>query len=498
MIESLNGKRLYLSDLMSKKTKPVEMEPITRSAPANLQAEQMILGSIMINNEALNRVGEFLRAEHFYEPIHQKIFASINLIIDKGISASPISLKNMLVSDEQFEHIGGSDYLAKLATLAMTVINPYDYGRIIYDLALRRNLIAIGEEIVSTAYSSGLDHAASEQIEQAEHHLFNLASEGSIDRGFLNMKEAVAQSLGMIAAAMKSVDHITGISTGFLDLDKKLAGFHNSDLVILAGRPSMGKTAFAINLAMNACRGLRDRYKDKGEPTPSVGFFSLEMSSEQLTTRILSMQTSIDSSALRSGRVGEQHYNELRKEATELSEMQFFIDDTPALSISAIRTRARRLKRKHNLGILFIDYLQLIRASSSSSSDNRVLEISEITQGLKALAKELNIPIIALSQLSRAVEQREDKRPMLSDLRESGAIEQDADIVMFIYRDEYYLTRKEPAADTLQHSEWLDKLNQVHNLAEIVVAKHRNGPIGIVQLFYDGSFSRFGNYASSR
>lgn len=460
-----------------------------REAPANVQAEQMLLGAVMINNEVLNKVGEFLRPEHFYEQVHQKIYAAINSIIDKGISASPVSLKSMLSNDSQFEQVGGSEYLSKLATIAMTVINAYDYGKIIYDLALKRNLIDIGEEIVNVAYDSSLDHSASEQIEEAEHRLFNLASEGISDRGFINMKDSVSLSLSQINKAMKSSDHITGITTGYVDLDKKLSGFHNSDLLILAGRPSMGKTAFAINLAINAAQAVKAR--DGG--IPSIGFFSLEMSAEQLTTRILSMQTSIDSSSLRSGRVGEEHYNKLRQEAMELSALPFFIDDTPALTISAIRTRARRLKRKHNLGILFIDYLQLIRGSSKSSGENRTLEISEITQGLKALAKELGIPIIALSQLSRAVEQREDKRPMLSDLRESGSIEQDADIVMFIYREEYYMARKEPAMGTPQYSDWLEKLNRVHNLAEILVAKHRNGPIGTVQLFYDASHSRFGN-----
>lgn len=475
---------------MSKKKVPIIEKTTQREIPANVQAEQMLIGAIMINNEALNKVSEFLLPEHFYEPIHQKIYAAIGSILDKGISASPISLKSMLSNDEQFQQIGGSDYLGKLATIAMTVINVYDYGHIIYDLALKRNLINIGEEIVNIAYESGLDHSANDQIEEAEHRLFNLASDGSTDRGFLNIRDSVAISLDQISQAMKSSDHITGITTGYTDLDKKLSGFHNSDLLILAGRPSMGKTAFAINLAINACQALKNKHKDG--PPPSVGFFSLEMSSEQLTTRILSMQTSIDSSALRAGRIGEEHYNVLRKQATELGGLPLFIDDTPALSIAAIRTRARRLKRKNNLGILFIDYLQLIRGSTKN--ENRVLEVSEITQGLKALAKELNIPIIALSQLSRAVEQRDDKRPMLSDLRESGAIEQDADIVMFIYREEYYLTRKEPTAGTPQYTEWLEHLNKVHNLAEIIVAKHRNGAIGIVQLFYDGSYSRFGNY----
>lgn len=480
--------------MSKKKPQTLENKALQREVPANIEAEQMLLGSIMINNDILNRVNEFLLPEHFYQPIHQKIYSAIHAIIEKGMSASPVSLKSMLANDEQFQQLDGPSYLSSLAAIAITVINSYDYGLIIYDLALKRNLIAIGEEIVNTAYDSNLDHSAMDQIEEAEEYLFKLSAEGVSDRGFMDIKDSINMSLSQISNAMKNDDHVTGIPTCYNDLDKKLAGFHNSDLLILAGRPSMGKTAFAINLAINAARILQEKHNKTGGVPPSVGFFSLEMSSEQLTTRILSMQTSIDSSSLKSGRVNEENYNKLRKEAITISGLPFFIDDTPALSISAIRTRARRLKRKHNLGILFIDYLQLIRSSGlRSNNDSRVLEISEITQGLKALAKELGIPIIALSQLSRAVEQREDKRPMLSDLRESGAIEQDADIVMFIYREEYYLTRKEPAAGTPEYSAWLDKLNQVHNIAEIIIAKHRNGPIGIIQLFYDASYSRFGN-----
>lgn len=470
------------------------IEKESKTAPYNIQAEQMLLGAVMVNNEVLNRVTEFLKSDHFYEPIHKKIYEAINVIIEKGISASPVSLANMFSGDEQFKFIGGSDYLGKLAIFATTVINAGDYGKIIYDLAVKRQLILVGEEIVTSAYNSGIDYSASEQIEAAEAKLFNLASEGLSEKGFMSLGDTILNSISSIDRAMKSPDHITGTTTGFVDLDNKLSGFHNSDLVILAARPSMGKTALLINFAMDACRSLYEKHKNKGKgELPAVGVFSLEMSAEQLATRMLSMNTKIDSSALKSGKVNEQHYNELRKQAQFMSELPFYIDDTPALTISAIRTRARRLKRKHNLGILFIDYLQLIRGSNSNA-DNRVMEISEITQGLKALAKELNIPIVAASQLSRAVEQREDKRPMLSDLRESGSIEQDADIVMFIYREEYYLARRQPEAGSEKHGEWLETLNKVHNLAEVIVAKHRNGPVGTVQLFYDGRYSLFKNY----
>ncbi|WP_064428915.1 replicative DNA helicase [Rickettsia sp. Tenjiku01] len=465
--------------------------PIPRVLPSNVQAEQMLLGAILTNNELLNYVSEFLRDEHFFEPIHQKIYKAIEKITEKGLTATPITLRSMLTQDELFQKVEGAEYLAKLITISMMVINPVDYGKIIYDLAIKRNLINIGEEVVNNAYNSSLEVEAKEQIEHAEAKLYDLASEGLNEKSFTKIGISISESLASINRAMKNNDHIIGISTGLIDLDNKLCGFHNSDLIILAGRPSMGKTAFAINLALNACNNMRLKNIRDNQEIQSVGFFSLEMSSEQLTTRLLSMCAEIDSTSLRTGILGEEKYNRLRKEANTLSELQFFIDDTPALSISAIRTRARRMKRKHNLGILFIDYLQLIRGVSKS--ENRVSEISEITQGLKAIAKELNIPVIALSQLSRAVELREDKKPMLSDLRESGTIEQDADIVMFIYREEYYLTRKEPAAGDAKHAAWLDKLNKVYNIADIIVAKHRNGPVGNVPLYYDSQFSKFGN-----
>ncbi|WP_341758249.1 replicative DNA helicase [Candidatus Tisiphia endosymbiont of Ditula angustiorana] len=467
--------------------------PVARTLPANVQAEQMLIGAILVNHDYLNTVSEFLRLDHFFEPIHQKIYNAIEVITEKGLIATPVTLRSMLERDELFQQLGGSDYLNKLVTLSMMVINPLDYGRIIYDLAVRRSLIQIGEEVVNNAYDSSLEYDATQQIEHVEGKLYNLASEGINDKSFVKIAVSLSESLASINRAMKNSNHVIGISTGLIDLDRELSGFHNSDLVIIAARPSMGKTAFAINLAINACNSMQLKNKEQ-EKDKSVGFFSLEMSSEQLATRILSMHTNIDSSALRSGHVTEENYNRLRREIIAL-DLPFFIDDTPALSIAAIRTRARKMKRKYNLGILFIDYLQLIRGINKS--DNRVNEISEITQGLKAIAKELNIPVIALSQLSRAVELREDKRPMLSDLRESGSIEQDADIVMFIYREEYYLTRKEPSLSDAKyaekHAEWLSNLNQVYNIADIIIAKHRNGRVGSVKLQYDSQYSKFSN-----
>ena len=400
----------------------------------------------------------------------------------------------MLDKDPLYEAVNGHEYIIKLTTLAMVVINPNDYGRIIYDLAIKRNLIAIGEDIVNNAYNATLEQGAFEQLELAESQLYRLASEGMKEKSFVSIKDTVLESLSSINRAMKNSDHVTGISTGLNDLDNKLSGFQNSDLIIIAGRPSMGKTAFAINFAFNACKALQRKNIESDKP-PAVGFFSLEMSSEQLATRLLSMMARVDSTQLRNGKVSEEHYNDLRKAASELSQMPFFIDDTPALTISAVRTRARKLKRKHNLGIMFVDYLQLLRGASNAN--NRVLEISEITQGLKAIAKELNIPVVALSQLSRAVEQRVDNKPMLSDLRESGSIEQDADLVMFLYREEYYLKRTEPASSDAKYNEWMDKLNKCHNVAEVIVAKHRNGSVGNVRLFYEDRFSSVGNLSKT-
>ncbi|SPR05801.1 replicative DNA helicase [Orientia tsutsugamushi] len=466
---------------------------LAKIAPSNIQAEQMILGAILINNRALYNINDFLLPEHFYEPLHGKIYKSINLIISKGISATVISLKNMLGNELAFEEIGGVDYLAKLTTLALSIVNVNEYGKIVYDLALRRYLIEIGEKIVTNAYSSTLADLAITQIETAESQLYDLGSRGTLSKGFTKLQTSIEESWTSISSAIKNKNSINGISSGLLDLDSKLGGFKNSDLIILAGRPSMGKTALGVNLAINACKYFLTQKNTKDNVVPSVGFFSLEMSSQQISTRILSIESEINSSALFNGKIGEQDVDKLKTVQDEIEKWNFFIDDAPAISISAIRSRARRLKRTHNLAILFIDYLQLIKIDNRGSQYNRVHEISEITQSLKALAKELNISIIALSQLSIAVEQRSDKKPILSDLRESGSIEQDADIVMLIYRDEYYLSRSEPDPGTPEYTEWFIKQNKCYNTAEIIVAKHRNGPVGTVKLHYNSRYSKFGN-----
>ncbi len=465
-----------------------------KKVPSSIEAEQTFLGAVLVNNESFNQASEFLMEEHFYEPAHKLIFNAILRVMSKGLSANVISIRTMLSSNEQFNNMGGNEYIARIATMGSSVINSFDYARIIFDLAKKRNLIKYGQDVANKAYDSGLDISASDQIEEAESSLFLLATEGD-RKDFVSLGESVESSVNTINKAMKSTSHVTGISTGYKKLDDNLSGFHNSDFVVIAARPSMGKTAFAINLAMEAYKSLLAGHEGPESEIPSVGIFSLEMSAEQLSTRMLSMLSEINSSALRSGKLNEQQYNKMRKKAEELGKKQIYIDDTPSLSISAIRTRARRMKRRHNLSILFIDYLQLIRGSNSRP-ENRVQEISEITQGLKAIAKELSIPVIALSQLSRAVEQREDKRPMLSDLRESGAIEQDADIVMFIYREDYYLMRQEPKAGTEKHVEWQKKLSDIHNIVEIIIAKHRNGPVGTVSLFYDTNHSKFKNLQS--
>lgn len=475
---------------------------LSRTIPANIIAEQMLLGAILTNNEAYNRVSDFLQADHFYEPVHKRIFEAILTFIDRAMLANPITLKNYFDQDPALKEINQENYLSQLAALATTIINVYDYAKIITDLSVRRNLITIGEDIVNNAYSPEITSTSFEQIEYAEQELFNLAHLGrESNSNFQNIKSSLTQALDKIQQAFKRQEKITGISTGFIDLDKLLCGMQNSDLLILAARPSMGKTALAINLALNACKFLYDHPSEKAEKEnikASVGFFSLEMSAEQLATRMMSIFSEVNAGKLRSGQISENDFVKLVKASKDLADLSFFIDDTPSISIAALRTRARRMKRKYNLSLLVIDYLQLIKGSSRNSENSRVLEISEITQGLKAIAKELNIPVIALSQLSRAVEQREDKRPLLSDLRESGSIEQDADVVMFIYRDEYYLIRKQPQESTPEHEKWQSEVNKVINTAEVIIAKQRNGPVGSIKLHFDSTTTKFTNHIDAK
>ena len=466
---------------------------LVRTLPKNIEAEQMLLGSIIINYQLLDKVVEFLKAEHFFEKIHQEIYKSILIAIDKDMTPDIIILKTILDNSTIFQTLGGIEYLNKISILATTLIDPIKYAKHIHELALKRSIIQIGEEMVNNAYDPSVVLSVTETIDASENKLFELVSQGVIGKGFIKMPSHISKAIEYINLAMKNSDHVTGISTGLLDLDTILSGFHNSDLIILAARPGMGKTAFAVNFALSAWKYLQEKNKDE---TCSVGFFSLEMSSEQLALRILSNYTEIESEKLRSGRMREEEYNALRKAADNLHNLGIFVDDSPSLSISAIRMSAKRLMTKHNLKMLIIDYLQLMKGNNKS--ENRVLEITEITQGLKALAKELNIPIIALAQLSRAVEQRVDKRPLLSDLRESGSIEQDADVVMFLYREGYYLATSQPEIGTDQYTAWKSKMDEVQNVAEIIIAKHRHGAIGNVKVHYNSKHSKIDNYKNNR
>jgi replicative DNA helicase len=474
------------------KPAPERGEALYREMPANLEAEQELLGALLINNDAGSRVAEFLKAEDFADPRHGRIFAAAMRLIERGEVANPVTLKGFFERDEGLKEIGGAAYLARLAAAATTIINVGDYARLIRDLSMRRQLIGIGEELVNTSYEAEIDAPASTLLERAEEQLFSLAEDGNAEKSFLSFDQAVRASIHMAEAAIKH-DGLSGVGTGLRDVDDKLGGLHRSDLIILAGRPSMGKTALATVMAFNAAK---EYVLSKGERGARVGFFSLEMSAEQLATRILSTESEIPSSDLRRGKITDDQFQRLVQASGELSRVPFHIDETGSISISALRTRARRLKRTHGLDLIVVDYLQLMRASGQSRNDNRVQEISEITQGLKALAKDLNVPVLALSQLSRAVESRDDKKPQLADLRESGAIEQDADVVLFVYREEYYKARQEPREGTPEHAAWQAEMEKIHNVAEVIIGKQRHGPIGTVKLAFTANLTRFSDLAS--
>lgn len=474
---------------------PIEAGPqekLERLPPHNLEAEQALLGALLHNNLAFERVVEFLRPEHFSDSSHGRIYESISNLISRGRIADPITLKEYFDRDNALSEVGGGQYLAHLAASMVSIINTEDYGRKIYDFYLRRQLIDVGESIVNEAHTHDLEILATDQIEIAEKKLFDLATVGKQERGLQSFSLALKQALSSAEIAYKRDSHVVGVTTGFKKLDECLGGFHPSDLIIVAGRPSMGKTALTTNFAFNAALAALE--KKEGA---SVAFFSLEMSSEQLANRILGQESGLSSDLIRRGDIGKSDFPRLVEVSNKLNSLPFFIDDTPALSVPALRTRARRLKRQEGLGMIIIDYLQLLSNPGKKYAENRVLELSEITRGLKALAKELNVPVIACSQLSRAVEQRDDKRPQLSDLRESGSIEQDADMVIFVYREEYYLSRKKPTGSEDKVAEWQKSLNSVANLAEIIVAKQRHGPISTVQLHFEGKLTKFSDLAES-
>jgi replicative DNA helicase len=477
-----------------------------REPPVNYEAEQALLGAVLANNAAFEKVADFLRPEHFAEPVHGRIFEACGTLIDRGQIANAVTLKNVFERAEELAEVGGAKYLSELQGNFVSIINARDYGRTVHDLFLRRQLIAIGEDVVNDAFDHDLETTATEQIEAAEQHLYTLAESGQTEGGLKDFKTAVVESIQMTEAAVKRDSHVAGVATGLTDIDKLLGGLHKSDLVILAGRPSMGKTSLATNIAYNAAtsrRAERDAEGNLVELPQVVAFFTLEMSAEQLATRILSEQAHVRSDSMRRGEIRQEEFDRLFEVSRALYDLKLFIDDTPALTIPALRMRARRLKRQQGLGLIVVDYLQLMQAAPGSRNDNRVQEVSEITRGLKAIAKELDVPMLALSQLSRQTEQRDDKRPQLADLRESGSIEQDADVVMFLYREEYYLGREKPSqranesddAFARRTAAYDKRKDEARNIAEAIVAKQRHGPIGTVQLHFTGEFTQFSDLA---
>ncbi|MFC0243312.1 replicative DNA helicase [Rhodopseudomonas telluris] len=480
------------------KLAPDAAAPAYRTAPHNIEAEQALLGAILVNNDAFYRISDFLEAKHFFEPIHQTIFETAGSIIRAGKIATPITLKTFLSADLDLGGLTVAQYLARLAAEATTIINAQDYGRTIYELSLRRDLIGIGTDMVNVAYDAPVDFAPKNQIEDAERRLYELAESGRYDGGFQKFSQALTTAVDMAAKAFQRDGKLSGIATGLRDLDTRMGGLQHSDLIVLAGRPGMGKTALATNIAYNVAKAYRGEVQPDGSTKTInggiVGFFSCEMSAEQLATRILAEQTEIASSKIRRGGISEADFDKIRDYSIELQTLPLFVDETGGLSIAQLTARARRLKRQKGLDLIVVDYIQLLQGSSKRG-DNRVQEITEITTSLKALAKELNVPIIALSQLSRQVESRDDKRPQLSDLRESGSIEQDADVVMFVYREEYYLQNKEPRPGTPEHEKWATEMDLVHGKAEVIIAKQRHGPTGTVDVQFEGQFTRFSDLA---
>jgi replicative DNA helicase len=469
-----------------------------RLAPHNVEAEQALLGAILVNNEAFYRVSDFLVPEHFYEPIHRTIYEVLAKIIRAGKTATPITAKTYL-ADALTAEVTMPQYLARLAAEATTVLNAADYGQAIYDLAIRRNLIQIGEEMVQIAYDSDVEATANKQIEEAEKALFDLAEKGRYDGGFQSFSAALTEAIKMAGEAYGRDGTLSGTSTGLTDLDRLMGGLQRSDLIILAARPAMGKTSLATNIAFHVAKSFRGEVQADGHSKTvdggHVGFFSLEMSAEQLATRILAEQAEISSSDIRRGNIHESQFSKLVDTSNLMAQVPLYIDDTGGISVAQLAARARRLKRQKGLDLLIVDYLQLLSGSSKKASENRVQELTEITTTLKALAKELEVPIIALSQLSRQVENRDDKHPQLADLRESGSIEQDADVVLFVYREEYYLKNKEPKEGTPEHMAWQGEMEQVHGKAEVIIGKQRHGPTGTVQVSFEAQFTRFGNLA---
>ena len=475
--------------------------PASPTLPANVEAEAALLGALMIDNRIVEDVQIRLKAHHFFEPLHGRIYDAVLRMTDKNMIANPVTLRPLFEGDEAMKEVGGPAYLAQLTGSGAAVIGARDFAAQIYDLALLRALVGVGREMVEGALDTSEDVAPLAQIERAETELYRVAEEGGSEGKVKSFAEASMESIRNIELALQHGGHLSGITTGIDAINTKIGGLHRSDLTILAGRPGMGKTALATNMAFAAAQRFSRDLEDGIEPGKSAGaavaFFSLEMSADQLATRILAEQSGISSENLRTGRITKQEFQQLARASGELSGLPLYIDDTPGLTIAALRTRARRLKRQKNVGMIVVDYLQLLQGSGKGSAgDNRVQEISEISRGLKQLAKELHLPVLALSQLSRAVEQREDKRPQLSDLRETGSIEQDADIVLFVYRDDYYLAAKQPADDHPDIDKWREEMARVYGTAELIVAKQRHGSTGKVRMRFDARVTKFSDVAN--
>jgi replicative DNA helicase len=454
-----------------------------KELPNNIEAEQAVIGSILVSNDIFDEISTIISSINFHDPMHQKIFEAVESLIYKGMLANPITLKNYF--EDEKDDLNVPEYLVKITKFSTSVRQAVEYSKIIYDMFVRRELIKISEQTIDSAKLNELDTNGQTIIENSERLLFDLAEKGSFNSSLVKFDEAMKQTIEMTSAAYKNEEGIVGVPTGLRDLDDKLGGLHRSDLIIIAGRPSMGKTSLATNIAFNAAQKLQDSGKKS-----SIAFFSLEMSSEQLSTRIISEQARISSNDIRRGRISDEQFDKFLETSKNISELPLYIDETPAISIAAVNNRARRIKRLFGLDMIVVDYIQLMRGTTFNK-DGRVQEISQITQGLKAIAKELGVPVVALSQLSRQVEQRDDHKPQLADLRESGSIEQDADVVMFVYREGYYLQRKEPREATVEHAEWQAKMNEVAHLAQIIIGKQRHGPIGNVTLEFEERFTKF-------
>lgn len=473
----------------------------TRLPPASLEAEQALLGALLANNKAYERVSEFLEEEHFADSIHGRIYSAIRRRVENGQLADAVTLRHEFEHTGELAEVGGPAYLAQLLSAMVGIVNAGEYGKLIHDCYIRRQLIELGETVVNRAFGAEPELEGKHQIEAAEQQLFDLATEKASEGGAISFERALIRAVEVAAKAKENGGGVSGLATGLRDLDAKMGGLHNSDLMILAGRPGMGKTALATKIAFGAAKALLREAEETGGKPGQVAIFSLEMSADQLANRLLSEASRIQGDRIRRGEISQREFDHFVGVSRELSQLPILIDDTPAITLSALRTRCRRIQRTKGLRFLVVDYLQLMRPAAGTRPESRVLEISMITQGLKAIAKELAIPVMALSQLSRAVEQREDKRPQLSDLRESGSIEQDADSVSFIYRDEYYLKQREPKITNFPDdakfqdamTRWQQDMERAHSKADLIIAKQRHGPTGTIPLFFEAEFTRFGD-----